>query len=304
MPALASCDEAAASLVLSMVAVLGTTGSAATLRMEPPRLTFAVAGRGICLDRGPLRRAVRLTPARRNIQPSWSPTGRRLVFANLNDGHLYVQDARGRGRPLAGDPYHENQGPAWSPDGRRIAFSAGRRGARLMMIRPDGTGNRALTNGPFDTNPAWSPDGTLIAFARQGVAGRTSVHTVDVASGAQRLLVEDASDPSWSPDGRSIVFTRMLGESGLNLFVIGADGSGERRLTSYQGYDMQPAWSPDGAWVAFTRLPLRSTNADIVAVRPDGTGLRVLRASRLYESDPTWRPSAPPRRGKGSCSTR
>jgi Tol biopolymer transport system component len=288
--------------VVSMVAVLGTTGSAATLRMEPPRLTFTVEGRGICLDRGPTRRAIRLTPARRNSQPSWSPTGRRFAF--VSHGYLYVQDARGRGRPIAGDPYHENWSPAWSPDGRWIAFAAGRHGARLMMIRPDGTGVRTLTNGPFDTNPAWSPDGTLVAFARQGVAGRTSVHTVDVLSGAQRLLVEDASDPSWSPDGSSVVFTRTRGESGMNLFVIGADGSGERRLTSYQGYDMQPAWSPDGAWVAFTRLPLRSTNADIVAVRPDGTGLRVLRASRLYESDPTWRPSAPPRRGKGPCATR
>ena len=293
----------AASLGLAVVAVLGTTGSAATLRMEPPRLTFAVEGRGICLERGTLMRPVRLTPARRNIQPSWSPTGRRLAFVNLSDGYLYVQDARGRGRPIAGDPYHENQGPAWSPDGRRIAFSAGRHGARLMMIRPDGTGNRALTNGPFDINPAWSPDGTRIAFARQRV-GRTSVHILDVVGGAQRLLVEDASAPSWSPDGRSLVFSRTLGERVRNLFVIGADGTGERRLTSYQGYDMQPAWSPDGAWIAFTRLAPGSTNANILAVRPDGTGLRVLRASRLYESDPTWRPSAPPRRGKGSCSAR
>lgn len=289
----------AALPVVSMVAVLGSTGSAATLRMEPPRLTFAVAGRGVCLDRGPLRRAIRLTPARRNIQPSWSPTGRRLAFVSRE--FLFVQDARGRGRPIAGDTTHDISNPAWSPDGRRIAFSAGRHGARLMMIRPDGTGVRTVTNGPFDTNPAWSPDGTLIAFARQGVAARTSVHTVDVASGAQKLLVEDASDPAWSPDGRSIVFTRVIADSGLNLFAIGADGSGEHRLTSYQGYDMQPAWSPDGAWVAFTRLPLRSTNADIVAVRADGTGLRVLRASPLYESDPTWRPSAPPRRGKGPC---
>jgi Tol biopolymer transport system component len=291
-------------LVLAMIAVLGATGSAATLRIEPPRLTFTVEGRGICLDRGPTRRAVRLTPARRNIQPSWSPTGRRLAFVNLNDGYLYVQDAHGRGRPIAGDPFHENQGPAWSPDGRRIAFSAGRHGARLMMIRPDGMGNRALTNGPFDTNPAWSPDGTRIAFARQGVAAATSVLILEVAGGAERLLVEDASGPSWSPDGRFVVFSRRLGDRQRNLFVIGADGAGERRLTTYEGYDMQPAWSPDGAWVAFTRLAPGSTNADIVAVRPNGTGLRVVRGSRSYESDPTWRPSAPPRSGKGPCSRR
>ena len=289
-------------LVLVMLALLGATGSGATLHIGPPRLTFSVAGRGICLDRGPGRRAVRLTPARRNIQPSWAPSGRRFVF--VSQGYLFVQDARGRGRPIAGDPYHENWDPAWSPDGRRIAFAAGAHGARLMMIRPDGTGVQELTNGPFDTSPTWSPDGKLIAFARQGVAAATSVRILEVAGGAERLLVEDASEPSWSPDGRSIVFARVLGPRQRSLFVIGADGSGEHQLTSYPGYDIQPAWSPDGAWIAFTRLAAGSTNANIFALRPDGTDLRLVRGSRLYESDPTWRPSAPPRRGKGPCSTR
>jgi Tol biopolymer transport system component len=281
------------------LSVMGVTSSAATPQKNPPRLTYVVEGRGICLAGARPSQDIRLTRKRKNFQPSWSPDGRRFVFTNF--AFLFVQDSRGHGRQIAGDTTHDDEDPAWSPDGRRIAFAAGAHGRRLQTIRPDGTGVRTLTQGQFDLYPAWSPDGAFIAFANEdGVTHTTSVHVIDSAGMGRRLLVENGTEPSWSPDGRSIVFARVTSGSS-NLFIIGVDGTGERLLTGQLGSEYQPAWSPDGSWVAFTRLAPEQTNTDIAVVRPDGTDAHVVRDLPVSLSDPTWRPPAPRRRGKGPC---
>jgi TolB protein len=57
-------------------------------------------------------------------------------------------------------------------------------------------------------------------------------------------------NPSWSPDGSRLVFqSARYGQS--ELYVIGVDGSGERRLTHNLADDTHPAWSPDGSTIVF-----------------------------------------------------
>jgi len=67
-----------------------------------------------------------------------------------------------------------------------------------------------------------------------------------------------ADNPQISPDGKTIVYERswfdvMKDRKRANLWIIGADGSGNRALTSGAANDGGTAWSPDGkrlAWVA------------------------------------------------------
>ena len=61
-------------------------------------------------------------------------------------------------------------GPAWAPGWRAHRIYTSDRGDSfdIWSIRPDGTGNQRLTDGPQDeTLPVWSPDGGRIAYIRE-----------------------------------------------------------------------------------------------------------------------------------------
>lgn len=89
------------------------------------------------------------------------------------------------------------------------------------------------------------------------------------------------TDPAWSPDGTRLAFTNATTGG---LYVMNADGSGVKRLTSV---GENPAWSPDGSQIAFA------------ATQPDTTGTTALVTERIAivnadGSDFTWISSASP----------
>ena len=59
--------------------------------------------------------------------------------------------------------------------------------------------------------------------------------------------------PVFSPDGQSIVFMSNRNNGDWELYMIGIDGSGMRRLTRHPGWDGYASFSPDGEWLVFDR---------------------------------------------------
>jgi TolB protein len=93
--------------------------------------------------------------------------------------------------------------PVWSPRGDYIAFTKQTQGRfAIGIMRPDGSGERILTEGYHNEGPTWSPNGRVIMFFRDpgGNAGPT-LYTVDVTGRNEQMLKTPsyASDPSWSP---------------------------------------------------------------------------------------------------------
>jgi TolB protein len=143
----------------------------------------------------------------------------------------------------------------------------------------------------FDAS--WSPDGKQAVFTRE-VCNPTcafSLRILDPSTGAERALVGgggmDYTDAAWSPAGDLIAFQtrpRVLvnGDGSVELHVIHADGTGERRLGTDRYYVRNPSWSPDG-----TRLA--ATSADVGVVIVDAaTGARVGSLGAGYA--PSWSP--------------
>jgi Tol biopolymer transport system component len=93
------------------------------------------------------------------------------------------------------------------------------------------------------------------------------------------------TQPAWSPDGATIAFaSRRDGRS--HIYVMRADGTDVRRLTSGSEDDSRPAWSPDGRRIAFAR-------AGEVYVVPaaGGRAYRLTRSLGGDAADPAWSPN-------------
>jgi Tol biopolymer transport system component len=102
------------------------------------------------------------------------------------------------------------------------------------------------------------------------------------------------SSPTWSPDGRRIAFLHHrwddTGAFTTEVYVINADGSGQRNVTDEWGrraVDIRPIWSPDWRRIAFMPdacAAVKGTcvrTAHIYVMNADGSGLhRIARAGK------------------------
>jgi dipeptidyl aminopeptidase/acylaminoacyl peptidase len=81
------------------------------------------------------------------------------------------------------------------------------------------------------------------------------------------------SEPQVSPDGKRVAFTVSVIDLPANkrrsdLYLVGTDGSGLRRLTTHESGDSSPRWSPDGGSVWF--LSSRSGSSQVWRIAADG----------------------------------
>ena len=301
---------AAAALAAAVAAVTAKASAGA----EPQLLVIASSRDGdseLFLMRESGQVVARLTRNRfADGSPRWSPDGKRIAFVSNRDGddEIYVMNADGTGiRQLTRNAVRDET-PAWSPDGRRVAFSRERAGdlLELWAMDADGRNARRLVRASRTVNeqaysPAWSPDGRTIVFSsnRPGDGNPELYRVRPDGTGLKRLTrtvgdtetLGDDTMPSFSPDGRTVVFTSNRLGRNSELWTMGPDGSGQRRLVARPRTDDWSArWSPDGTRLAFVALSATDPTVAprIVVARGDGTGPKTLQVGDAVD----WRPPA------------
>jgi len=138
--------------------------------------------------------------------PSYSPDGTRVCFESDRGGHpqIYVMAASGgpaQRISFGGEGSYST--PVWSPRGDYIAFTRQAEGKfAIGVMKPDGSGERILTEGFHNEGPTFAPNGRVIMFFRDpGGNSGPSLFTIDIAGrNEQRVPTPSfASDPAWSP---------------------------------------------------------------------------------------------------------
>src|SRR5918996_1273429 len=222
------------------------------------------------------------------IDPAWSPDGKKIAFSSRRTGsyNLYLMNAEGKGTQRLTSTKADDLHPTWSPGGQRIAFE---RSGDIFVVNDDGTGaRRVVASSAEESEPAWSPDGKWIAYVRRLPDAPAREVWLMRAHGSERhqLTRQNAViyTPAWSPDSTRIVFTSKRDSEVFELYTIGVDGKGLRRVTPTAGDMFEPSWSPDGSKIAF------SEDGAIFSVELGAGDVDKLTDTENNDSSPAWNP--------------
>ncbi len=223
------------------------------------------------------------------VQPVWSPSGKRIAFFAVDQGQRDLRTIPAEGgtfTPVTDDP-ETDWDPFWSPDGAWLYFLSDRRGGPDLWRIPidEGSGEVRGEPEPVTTGVARPMQGSISADGRRialtidtargeilrvpfdPAAGRPAGPPVSLFSSTSPFVQVDVAD-----DGAWITYRTSKPRE--NLFVIGSDGTGRRRLTDDAFRNRGPRWLENNEWILF--YSNRSGEYELWIMRRDGTDLRQL----------------------------
>ncbi len=259
---------------------------------------------GLASGESPLSRVRQLTyDGKRSGEGYFSPNGKQLIFQSERDPEnpfyqiftldLESGDSRrvspgsgkttcaffqpGTDRVLFASTHHDPE--ARNKQKAELEFRASGKERRyswdydatmdIFSSKRDGSELRQLTRAEgYDAEGAFSPDGSLIVFCSL----RSAFDSGTLSSEDQQRL---ELDPAY------------FGE----IYLMNADGTGQRRLTHTPGYDGGPFFTPDGKRIVWRRFNEDGITANVYTMRLDGSEVRQLTDFNSMAWAPYFHPS-------------
>ena len=184
----------------------------------------------------------------------------------------------------------------------------------IFTARPDGSDIKQLTNtAGYDAETTITRDGKKLVFTSMR-DGDLDIYSMDAnGQNVRRLTNELGYDggPFWSYDGKQIVYRahhpqteaakadylsllkqNLIRPTALEIWVMNADGSNKRQVTSNGKANFGPYFFPDGKRIIFSSNidDPRGRNFDIYKINVDGTGLERLTFNETFDGFPMFSP--------------
>jgi Tol biopolymer transport system component len=287
--------------ILSLVVLI--CARCATAQTPEADITETSPADAIVREAALINRTRQLTyEGRRSGEGYFSHDGRRLVFQSEREPgnpfyQIYLMDLD------TGDTQRVSPGMgkttcAWiHPDGKKVLFASTQEDPAAVQEQKDELELRAtgkerryawdydefyelyeydlttkqyhrLTDAKgYDAEGSWSPDGSLIAFA-----SNRSAYEQELTAEQQSAFT---TDPAWANE----------------IYVMKADGTDIRRLTTTPGYDGGPFFSPDGQRICWRRFTENGATAEIMTMNIDGSDQQQLTHLEAMSWAPYYHPS-------------
>ena len=186
----------------------------------------------------------------------------------------------------------------------------------LYTAKADGSDIKRLTNTPgYDAEATVSPNGKKIVFTSER-DGDLDLYWMDVdGNNVKRLTDEVGYDGGafYSPDNKMIVYRRstltteaevtryksllaqnLIVPTTFEIWVMNADGTNKRQITSLAAGSFAPFFTPDGKRVIFCTnyfaTDPRKRNFDLALINLDGTGLERITFNETFDGFPMFSP--------------
>jgi eukaryotic-like serine/threonine-protein kinase len=186
-----------------------------------------------------------------NIDPVWTPDGKRIVFKGTGN-RLFWQPADGStgAEALTSSELAANNVPgSWTPDGQVLTF---------MEINPDtgydvytlplkdGKPQPFLHTPSLETAPRFSPDGRFIAYASDE-SGRIEIYVRPYPGpgGKWQISTEGGAEPVWNPKGQELFYRSGNKMMAVDVTTQGTFSAGKPKILFEGPYVPTPRSFPD-----------------------------------------------------------